>query len=159
MTNPNKISSLELAAPFLFTIVILLVSVVAIHEIAVRLEQHFERNWAPKELKRISPDRAPGTYALAVIWAIDTAQIATIVGTPLSTLVILRHVYKATFIIPYTAILGLGILVFSFNLRQVEITKYRARGFEVFGYRLTPVTIAAIALNVAGATVAAYIVR
>jgi uncharacterized membrane protein len=157
VNTPSHISGLELAAPFLYTIVVLLVTVVGIHEIRVRLEQHFERGWTKSQLEKVPPDRAPATHALAVLWAIDTSQIATTVGAPLGALVILRKVYTSTFLIPYTLVLALGLIMFFYNLRQVKIGKLH--GFELLGYRITPVTIAAIILNAIGALVAAFVIH
>jgi hypothetical protein len=159
VAHPAQASKLELAAPFLITILIILVSIAIYHEIVVRLELHYSRDWTERELKEIDPDRAPGTYALSSLWVIDAAQLPTILGTPLGGLFILRKVYTTEFLVFYTAVLAFGLIFSLYFLRQVRINRYPGRGPRLAGYRVSPVAIGGIALNIVCAVIAAFLVQ
>ena len=152
-------SQLELAAPFLIMALIILVSVFIIHEVILKLEAYLAGDWTEAELLRIDADRAPSTHALAALWAIDAAQIPAIIGAPAASLFILRKAYTTGFLVIYTTVLAGGLIFFFVFLRQVKIQAYPGRGCELLGVRFSPLAIGGIALNLAGAGSAAFLIR
>jgi hypothetical protein len=153
------VSKLELAAPFLITILIITVSVGVYNEIAQRLELYFAHDWTQEELDEVDPDRAPSSYALASVWAMDAAQIPTIIGTPAASLFILHKNYTTGFLVFYTGVLTFGLMFFFYFLRQVRIHRYSARGLRLAGFRISLLALGGIGFNGACAIIAAYVVQ
>jgi len=158
-SHGEHFSRLELAAPFLITAVLLSLSIVLIPEVIDRLTRFLEEGWTEKQLNSIEADRAPATHALAAVWAIDASQIPTIVGAPAAGLLILHKAYTKGFLVAYTAMLAFGLIFFFYFLRQVNVLRYKRLGPKVFGYRISPMVIGGVALNVIAAVAAAIFVK
>jgi hypothetical protein len=148
-------SPLERATPFLIGILILLVSVVTTHEVIRRAEDYLLKPWSTQELDQFKPHLSPRTYVLGLPWVVDVAQIPALLGTPLAGIFVLKH---ANFILLYTAVLAVGLMVFFYFLQKVAVNKYRELGLKVLGYRVSLLVIGGIALNLVCAALAAWVV-
>ncbi len=99
----------------------------------------------------IKPKRSPYTHVLDLGWVADVAQIPALLGTPLVGLFILD---RRIILLPYTAVLAAGLIVyFGFYLMK-EIHTYERFCREYKGYRFSVITCGAICLNVICAIIA-----
>lgn len=158
LSHVSNASRWERAAPFLAAILLVLLSVLAAHIVVKQLATHFSTAYDDKELKKIDNRRAPNTHAQAAYWAVDAAQIPIGIGAPLATVILLRKVYNSDFVVVYLVALVIGLGFCVYFLYQVNIERYGGRGFTPFKFRITPVTIMVLILNIVGAIVAAYVV-
>lgn len=155
----SKLSSFELASPFLITVFIILISAFLVPEIVKRLDEHYGEGWKEGERESVNPDRTPETHARAVVWAIDTAQIPTMIGTPAASVFILYKSFPPPFMVGYTAII-LGAVVVCVAFRQWVPPLWYARvGLTLKHFRVSLLMTSGIALNLIGAGIAAFVIR
>lgn len=156
-TAPAGTSWLERAAPFLIGIFILLVSVPATHQVVKQASENVLKRWTQEQLHAQEPEQSPETQVLSFPWVVDSAQIPAILGTPLAGLFIIDHANFYNFIILYTGVLTGGLLLFFYFLQKVPVDDYGAFGKRVLGYRVSPMIICGIGLNLLCAVLAAWV--
>jgi hypothetical protein len=155
---PSTPSQFELASPFLITVLIILISAFLVPEIVKRLDEHYGEGWKEDERKSVNPDRTPETHARAAVWAIDTAQIPTMIGTPAASVFILYKSFPPPFLVGYTAII-LGSVVVCVAFRQWVPPLWYARvGLSLKHFRISLLMLSGIALNLIAAGIAAFII-
>lgn len=143
----------EPATPFLVGVLILLVSIGTTRAVAEKAEERMTKGWTTEMLREagIDPKKSPYTHVLALAWVIDVSQIPALLGTPLAGLFILDH---RIVLLPYTAVLAAGLIVyFGFYLMK-DINGYETLGREYRGYRFSLITCGAILLNLVCALIA-----
>lgn len=150
-------ATIVLILPFLITILIIVLTVVTSNEVKVRGEQHFREGWTEKELEEVDSHRSPNTYAQALPWVVDAAQIPAVIGTPLVGLLVLRKTYQLEFIVAYLSLIIIGIGVFVHFLRKVDISDYPDKGRKVWGYQVSPLALGGLALNALAIIVAVVV--
>jgi MFS family permease len=154
-------SALELATPFLITILLILVTSIFSPAIIDRLTTHFRDGRTDGQLqgyKRGSRD--PRTHAQHSVWAIDAALIPTIIGAPIAGVLVLRSSYSTRFLIFYLVVAVAGLAVLVYFVLETDIAAYAGRRRPGVGrYRLSWVALGGIGLNFACACVAAYVVK
>jgi hypothetical protein len=143
----SKSSRLELMSPFLFTILLLLVSISLMPSIIAQLRRHLTEGWTAQELQRVAPDRNPATHALAATW---------IVATPALGLITLRDGYTSVFIGGYGAMF-FGVAFFLWFIRRVRILTYSRLGVVIAGYSISPIVLAGLMLNLVAAVTAGFL--
>jgi hypothetical protein len=151
--------AIELASPFLITVLIILVSALLVPLIVRSLSKHFEEGWAPEELKNVLPARSPKTHAAAAIWAMDAAQIPSMLGTPAASAVLLFHTLPKDFIDGYTAVLAVGLIFFVIFIMYIPPLWYRRHSLRIWRLRFTPLVLTGIGLNFLGAGISAFVIK
>jgi hypothetical protein len=179
-----KPNGFEAASPFLVTILLIILSAMVMPDIIARMEGAFKKALAKQkeaeeaklaaasaqaeaEGKQPSPvekqkkpplDLAPETQAAASIWAIDTAQIPMMIGTPAASAFVLYKAIPEEFTIGYVAVLTLGVGFFLVFRRWMSIYWYASRGPRIFGLHFSLLTLTGIGLNAVGAIIAAIFI-
>jgi hypothetical protein len=156
VTRAAHPSGFTLAAPFLLTSFIIVLSVVTTHAVVSRGESWMTKDWTPDELKDVEAHQSPQTYAQTLPWVVDAAQIPAILGTPLAGIFVLE---KKNVLVFYTAVLGIGAIVFFYFLMKVKAYDYSERGLKLLGYRVSPLAIGGIILNLVCAVLAAWVIQ
>jgi hypothetical protein len=136
----------EPATPFLVGILILLVSIATTRAVVEKAEKHMTKDWTPEMLRKakIKPKRSPYTHVLDLGWVVDVAQIPALLGTPLAGLFILD---RRVILLPYTAVLAAGLIVFFGFYLMDEVHTYERFAPVYKGYRFSVITCGAIFLN------------
>jgi hypothetical protein len=132
---------------------ILLVSIATTRAVAEKAEERMTRGWTDDMLQKagIRPTTSPHTHVLGLAWVIDVAQIPALLGTPLAGLFVFG---RRAVLLPYTAVLAGGLIVFmTFYLMQ-DINTYERFTRTYRGYRFSAITSGAILLNLVCALVA-----
>jgi hypothetical protein len=149
----------ELLLPFIFTNLIIALTVVTTNEVKIRAESHLTADWTEQDLEQVDADRSPRTHAQAFPWVADAAQIPAIIGTPLVGLLVLRPDYQLGFIFAYIVAIGLGIMLFVHFLRKVDIYRYKDKGRHWFGYQISPLALGGFAWNIFAILMVLFVVK
>jgi hypothetical protein len=152
----TTLSPLALAAPFLIADLIVLVSILTTNSVVKRAEKQMSAGWDKGELSTVESHKSPETHALTIPWAVDAAQIPSMFGVPLGGLAVLNEAYGQVFLIAYTAVLAVGLIIFMHFLDQLEINDYEDYCAKIYGYKVSWLTISALVLNTICAPIAAF---
>lgn len=152
-----SVSRFDVALPFLVGGALLLISSFTGVAIAQRLERVLTA-WFTEQginVPALNVPQDPGSLASTAAWTVDAAQILAIVLGPLIGLLILRPHLGGTLSFVYIVSLVVSVAAFfSFTFR-VRADKYSSR---VWLRVLTPVGAIGLALNLAAAAVAAWVI-
>jgi hypothetical protein len=154
LSQASSPSRFVLATPFIMADIIAFVSILSTNAVLKRAKQRFAERAGDRP---VDPDLHHSTYALALPWVVDTAQIPALFGIPLAGIAILRDAYGASFLIGYTVALVAVIAVFLHFLDEVPIFDYEQSGRQIWKYKVTSLTMAGLTVNGLGALAAAIL--
>lgn len=151
--------TLELAAPFIVSAVLIVLGVLLAPLVAAHVKAHFEQGWTEPELKKTDNARLPGTHALAGVWVMDASVVPAILLGPIASLYILTKHHSKTLLFVYLGLLVVGLaLIFRF-LRKTDVLMYYTRGRKVGCFQITPVVAGGFVLNLASCLVAVLLIK
>lgn len=152
-----ELSRFDVALPFVVSAVLLALGPFVGLAIEHRLKSEFTR-WAEEmgyDVGQLDESLQPAVHARAAGWASDAAQLVGTVVAPATALLLLKPdagsalalLYLATFVVAFA-----GFLAFTF---LVPVDRYgTARMMSIF----SPVAVIGVAVNLAAAAVAAWVI-
>ena len=148
MHHTVTIPSVEAVAPFFMAIIVLLLSVILAPELKKVLTTHYSLGWSEGEIRNAPADRSPETHAKVIAWIIDVAQIPAVVCPTIAGVIVSSKAYSDVSWLIYTFLLFLGLVIYHYYKSKINILEYADIGWEIRGYRISPLVAGGVTLNV-----------